>query len=149
MCDNSLLVLKILSFEKQEPAFKSYAPKYTLLIREFNIAPAHITQGSKVTYISQSLRRQLFIFLQAFSIARISLEKLILDARTSADAISADAAKAVNNAREEILSANDRIQTACVNFDSSAASLKACTENLLSVLSEISANLYPDSNEDE
>lgn len=68
-------------------------------------------------------------------------DKIILDARASASEISAKAAVAVKNAKDEILSANDRIQTACVNFNSSAESLKAGTENLLNILSEISDKL--------
>lgn len=65
-------------------------------------------------------------------------DKIILDARTSAYEISEKASFAVKNAKDEIVSANDRILTACVNFNSSAESLKAGAENLINILSELS-----------
>lgn len=76
-------------------------------------------------------------------------DRIISDAKLSASAISEKTAEAVNIAKSEILSANDRIQTACVNFDSSAASLKACTENLINILSEISESFSSVSSKDE
>lgn len=65
-------------------------------------------------------------------------DRIISDAKKSAGEISAKAIYAVNNAKKEIKDASDRIQTACVNFDSSVSSLKASSENLLKILSELS-----------
>ncbi len=65
-------------------------------------------------------------------------DRIISDAKKSANEISAKASFAVNNARKEIKDASDRIQTACVNFDSSVTSLKSSAENLLKILSELS-----------
>lgn len=65
-------------------------------------------------------------------------DKIISDAKKSAYEISTKASFAVNNAKKEIKDASDRIQTACVNFDSSVTSLKSSAENLLKILSELS-----------
>ena len=54
------------------PFSGSATAKKTFFILAFTMAPAHIGQGSKVTYKSQSSSRQDFNFLQAFSIAKIS-----------------------------------------------------------------------------
>lgn len=68
-------------------------------------------------------------------------DKIIGSAKASATAISAKAGEAIRTAKSEIADVNSRIQTACVNFDSSAASLKASTENLMAVLSELSGKM--------
>ena len=54
------------------PAFGIILPMTTRLTLAWTIAPAHIWQGSKVTYNVQSSRRQSPSFLLAFLIARIS-----------------------------------------------------------------------------
>ncbi len=58
--------------EPQQPIFKSFAPITTLSILELIMAPAHMGQGSKVTYKVQSMRRQFFKFLLASFMANIS-----------------------------------------------------------------------------
>lgn len=63
-------------------------------------------------------------------------EKIIVDAKESATAIKTDTKNIVVNAHSDILSANDRIKTACVNFDSAAASLRASADGLLNALSQ-------------
>ena len=65
----------------------------------------------------------------------------ISNARNSAAEIYAKAGAEVEKAKNEVADANDRIKTACVNFESSAASLKASANNLIEVLSAISANI--------
>lgn len=64
-------------------------------------------------------------------------ERMINDAKTSADEITEVVGGAVRAAKSEVSGANDRIKTACVNFDSSASALRASVENLMNVLSEI------------
>lgn len=81
--------------------------------------------------------------------AKVYSDKIIADAKASASDISAKTAAAVENAKAEIISANDRIQTACVNFTSSAESLKTGTENLLKILSDISDNMNKSISEEE
>lgn len=68
-------------------------------------------------------------------------EKIIYSAKVTANEIAGETDKAVNAAKLEISDANDRIKTACINFESSADSLKASAENLLNVLSSISARM--------
>lgn len=68
-------------------------------------------------------------------------EKIIVEAKESALAIKFDAKNILVNAQADIGSANDRIKTACVNFDSAAASLKASADGLLSALAQASAKL--------
>lgn len=65
---------------------------------------------------------------------------VIVNAKNSAAEISSKAKAVVDNARNEISDANDRIKTACVNFESSVASMKSCAENLIETLSAVSAN---------
>ena len=60
------------------------------------------------------------------------------NARNSAAEISGKAKNAVDTAKAEIASANERIKTASVNFESSVASMKSCAENLLETLSAVS-----------
>ena len=55
-----------------EPYFRSSAPKYNLLILAWEIAAAHIMQGSKVTYKSQLISLLVFNILQASLITFIS-----------------------------------------------------------------------------
>lgn len=68
-------------------------------------------------------------------------EKIIFNAKAAAAEITGEADDAINAAKKEITNANDRIKTACVNFESSASALKASAENLLNVLSSISARM--------
>ncbi len=60
----------------------------------------------------------------------------------------AKANDAVKVAKDEISGANDRIKTACVNFESSVASLKASSENLISVLDSVSESLASSDSEE-
>lgn len=55
---------------------------------------------------------------------------------------------AVKAAKNEISGANERIKTACVNFESSVASLKASSENLISVLDSVSESLASSDSEE-
>ena len=43
--------------------------------------------------------------------------------------------------KNDIFDANERIKTACVNFERSGASMKLCAENLMETLSAVSENL--------
>lgn len=60
----------------------------------------------------------------------------------------AKANDAVKAAKNEISGANERIKTACVNFESSVASLKASSENLISVLDSVSESLASSDSEE-
>lgn len=60
----------------------------------------------------------------------------------------AKANDAVKAAKNEITGANERIKTACVNFESSVASLKASSENLMSVLDSVSESLASSDSEE-
>lgn len=60
----------------------------------------------------------------------------------------AKANDAVKAAKSEITGANERIKTACVNFESSVASLKASSENLMSVLDSVSESLASSDSEE-
>lgn len=55
----------------------------------------------------------------------------------------------ISEAKSDVMDANERIKTACNNFESSANALKSCVENLLSVISGISENLYSESDRKE
>ncbi len=68
-------------------------------------------------------------------------EKIIFNAKAAAAEIAGEADSAVAQAREEISNANERIKTACVNFDSSVSSLKTSAESLLDVLSNVSIRM--------
>lgn len=63
------------------------------------------------------------------------------NARNSAAEISEKAKNAVDTAKAEIASANERIKTASINFESSVASMKSSAENLLETLSAVSLTL--------
>ncbi len=76
-------------------------------------------------------------------------EKIIFNAKAAAAEITGEADKAVNAAKVEISNANERIKTACVNFESSVSSLKSSAESLLDVLSSISARMDAFGNEGE
>lgn len=60
----------------------------------------------------------------------------------------AKANDAVKAAKNEISGANERIKTACVNFESSVVSLKASSENLISVLNSVSESLASSDSEE-
>lgn len=68
-------------------------------------------------------------------------EKLIEEAKSSVAVIADKAKGSVESVRADILNASERIKTACVNFDSSAASLKSSAENLLASLAEATQKL--------
>ncbi len=68
-------------------------------------------------------------------------EKIIFNAKAAAAEITQEADNAIGSARNEISNANERIKTACVNFESSADALKSSAENLLNILSSISARM--------
>ncbi len=60
----------------------------------------------------------------------------------------AKANDAVKAAKADIAGANERIKTACVNFESSVASLKASSENLIGVLDSVSESLVTSDGEE-
>ena len=60
----------------------------------------------------------------------------------------AKANDAVKAAKADIEGANERIKTACVNFESSVASLKASSENLIGVLNSVSETLVTSDSEE-
>ncbi len=60
----------------------------------------------------------------------------------------AKANDAVKAAKADIAGANERIKTACVNFESSVASLKASSENLIDVLDSVSESLVTSDGEE-
>ena len=69
---NERLSLMTSQTEPTAPAFSFQAPKINLLIRDCNIAPAHIAHGSRVTTIVKSSNRQLPTFSPASRSATIS-----------------------------------------------------------------------------
>lgn len=77
------------------------------------------------------------------------IKKLVENAKSSVADITGKAKNKVASAQADIISASDRIKTVCVNFDSSAASLKASTENLLNALSRASEKLDSIGTEEE
>ena len=68
-------------------------------------------------------------------------EKIIFNAKAAAAEITGEADCMINSAKAEISDANERIKTACVNFESSVSSLKSSAESLLDALSSISARM--------
>lgn len=68
-------------------------------------------------------------------------EKIIFNAKAAAAEITGEADDMINSAKVEITNANERIKTACVNFESSVSSLKTSAESLLEALSSISARM--------
>ena len=68
-------------------------------------------------------------------------EAVISQAESTALSIRKEAKNSIETAKGDVVAASDRIKTACVNFDSAAASLKASTENLLNALSQVSEKL--------
>lgn len=60
----------------------------------------------------------------------------------------AKANDAVKAAKADIAGANERIKTACINFESSVASLKASSENLIGVLDSVSESLVTSDGEE-
>lgn len=68
-------------------------------------------------------------------------EKIIFNAKAAAAEITGEADDMINSAKTEISNANERIKTACVNFESSVSSLKISAESLLEALSSISARM--------
>lgn len=61
-------------------------------------------------------------------------EKVVTAAQSKADELAEESEKAVSEALAVVMQANERIKTACINYDSSSVMLKASVENLLSVL---------------
>lgn len=99
---------------------------------------------SKLTEIETSCTKYGEADSKADSMLRDAMsysERMISDAKSSASEITGAVGDAVRTAKSEVSGANDRIKTACVNFDSSAAALKASAENLIKVLEDISDKL--------
>ena len=70
------------------------------------------------------------------------------EVKAFADSACAKANDAVKAAKADIAGANERIKTACVNFESSVASLKASSENLIGVLDSVSESLVTSDGEE-
>lgn len=70
------------------------------------------------------------------------------EAKAFAATACTKANNAVKAAKDEISGANERIKTACVNFESSIASLRASSENLMSVLDSVSESLVSSDSEE-
>ena len=65
-------------------------------------------------------------------------ELIITKAQNKADAITEKANDAVAKAAKQVSEANDRLKSACVNYDSSTVALKASVDNLIAVLNSVS-----------
>ncbi len=65
-------------------------------------------------------------------------ELIITKAQNKADAITEKASDAVAKAAKQVSEANDRLKSACVNYDSSTVALKASVDNLIAVLNSVS-----------
>lgn len=68
-------------------------------------------------------------------------ERIVSQAKSTALSAKREAKIGIETAKTDVAGASDRIKTACINFDSATAALKACTENLMSALSLACENL--------
>ena len=68
-------------------------------------------------------------------------ENIIFQAQQTASEIKKNTETSIMNAHDVISGANDRIKTACVNFESASDSLKSCAENLLNILAQTANKL--------
>ena len=68
-------------------------------------------------------------------------EKIVADAHAAAISAKKEAAASIEGAKNEMTGVNDRIKTACVNFESAAASLRMSAENLMEAFSRASEKL--------
>lgn len=70
--------------------------------------------------------------------ASVNSELIITKAQNKADAITEKANDAVAKAAKQVAEANERLKSACVNYDSSTVTLKASVDNLIAVLNSVS-----------
>lgn len=68
-------------------------------------------------------------------------ERIVAQAKATALSIKSDAKAGVESAKAEAACANDRIKTACVNFESAAASLKSSADILIEALDQAADRL--------
>ena len=61
-------------------------------------------------------------------------DRIVAEAQSKADKLAENSVNVVSEALATVSQANERIKTACINYDSSSVMLKASVENLLSVL---------------
>lgn len=70
--------------------------------------------------------------------ASANSELIITKAQNKAEAITEKANDAVAKAAKQVAEANERLKSACVNYDSSTVALKASVDNLIAVLNSVS-----------
>ncbi len=73
----------------------------------------------------------------------------VSDVKEVSNEITCEADMKIKEAKNNILSAGDRLKTVCVNFESSSVSLKSCIENLISALDASSDKLNSLCSEDK
>lgn len=114
---------------------------YTLKLEEANVSIADYES-----------RQQLFVEkISAIEAKFDQIESNYIkygEVKAFAASACAKANDAVKAAKADIEGANERIKTACVNFESSVASLKASSENLIGVLNSVSETLVTSDSEE-
>lgn len=119
---------------------------------EQNAAYALKLEEANVSIADYESRQQLFIEKISSIEAKFDqIESNYIkygEVKAFAASACAKANDAVKAAKADISGANERIKTACVNFESSVASLKASSENLIGVLDSVSESLVTSDGEE-